>query len=177
LGVISEKRNNELNDLQRQHKKLFSDIDYLINNKLTLLRTNTMTIDDLNNEEARINTKLAEIDAKIKAYDESAQEILRYVITFSELVKNAVLYYEFALDSEKQELVSQIFSELVFSNGKLVKYKAKEGFEALLSKNLVSGSGGRIRTYDLLVTLAPKLLLGVDYIITISYKRFRYFGI
>ena len=151
LGVISEKRNKELDDLHIQRKKVFSDLDYLMNNKLTLLRTNTMTIDDIRAEETRFNLKLAEIDRKIKIYAESAQEMLHYVITFSELVKNASMYYEFALDSEKQEIVSQVFSELVFSDRKLVKYKAKEGFEALLSRNLVSGSPGRTRTYNPLV--------------------------
>lgn len=94
-----------------------------------------MTIENVRAEEGRLTLRLAEIDAKIKAYAETAQEMLHYVITFSELVKNASVYYEFALDSEKREIATQVFSELMFSDKKLVTYKAKEGFEALLNRS------------------------------------------
>ena len=81
--------------------------------------------------------------------------MLRYVITFSELVKNATLYYEHALDSEKREIITQVFSELVFNKRKLVKYKAKDGFEAILNRNWVSGSAARTRTWNHLLTHDP----------------------
>jgi hypothetical protein len=51
---------------------------------------------------------------KIKTYTETAQDILKYVITFSELVK----------------------------------YRAKEGFSALIERGWKSGSPGRDRTCD-----------------------------
>jgi len=140
LGSISERRSKELDDLHIQRKKVFADLDYLMDNKLTLLRTNTMKIEDIKIEEGRLTMRLAEIDSRMKIYAETAQEMLRYVITFSELVKNASAYYEFALDSEKREIATQVFSELVFSERKLVKYNAKEGFEALLNRSWVSGS-------------------------------------
>lgn len=146
LGVISKKRNEDLNDLEMQRKKVFADLDYLMENKFTLLRTNTMTMDEIKNEETRLKLKLAEIDTKIQIYAESTQEMLHYVITFSELVKNASLYYEYALDTEKREIATQVFSELVFNDKKLVNYKAKEGFEALLNRFLVSGSPLRSST-------------------------------
>lgn len=146
LGVISQKRDKALDDLHAQRKKVFADLDYLIMNKLMLLRTNTMSISDVNADEARFNAQMSEIDAQIAIYIESAKEMLRYVITFSELVKNAALYYEHALDEEKRELATQVFSELIFCDGKLVKSTAKEGFDALLSRDWLLGGPTRNRT-------------------------------
>ena len=155
LGVVSNRRDKDLDDLHVQRKKVFADLDYLMDNKLMLLRTDAMTIEDIKVEERRLTLRLAEIDSKINAYGETAQEMLRYVIIFSELIKNASAYYEFALDSEKREIATQVFSELVFSERKLVKYNAKEGFETLLNRSWVSGSPGRIRTYNLRLNRAP----------------------
>ena len=118
-------------------------MDYLTTNKLTLLRTNTMDVNAIRAEESRISLKLAEIEVKMRAQAESAEAILDYVISFSELVKNAYLYYKHALDTEKQELAANVFSELVIYNKKLRSYKAKEGFEALLNRpNMLVGSSG-----------------------------------
>ena len=136
LGVIAAIRNKELDDLHVQQKKWLADMDYLATNKLTLLRTNTMDISAIQDEESRISLKLAEIEVKMRAQTESAEAILDYVISFSELVKNAALYYKHALDTEKQEIAANMFSELVFDGRKLVNYKAKEGFEALLNRKI-----------------------------------------
>jgi site-specific DNA recombinase len=151
LGVIAVNRNKELDDLHVQQKKWLADMDYLTTNKLTLLRTNTMDVDAIRAEENRISSKLSKIDVKIRAQAESAEAMLDYVISFSELVKNAYLYYKHALDTEKQELASNVFSELVIYGRKLQSYKAKEGFEALLNRpNMLvgtAGGGGGTRTH------------------------------
>lgn len=146
LGVISQKRDKALDDLHVQRKKVFADLDYLVTNKLTLLRTNAMNIEDILKEEMRFKSQMAEIDTKIAIYAESAIDMLRYVITFSELVKNAALYYEHALNEEKRELTTQVFTELIFCDGKLVKSTAKEGFDALLSRDWLLGGPTRNRT-------------------------------
>ena len=155
LGVIAANRNKELDDLHVQQKKWLADMDYLATNKLTLLRTNTMDISAIQDEESRISLKLAEIEVKMRAQAESAEAILDYVISFSELVKNAALYYKHALDTEKQEVAMNVFSELVFDGRKLVSYKAKEGFEALLNRQNThigsSGAPSRARTCHLIL--------------------------
>ncbi len=145
LGVIASDRDKNLDDLHIQRKKWLADMDYLTTNKLTLLRTETMDATAIKDEESRIKLHLEEIEAKIKAYADSAEDMLNYVISFSELMKNASLYYEYALDTEKQEIVMNVFSELTFAEGELVNYKAKEGFEALLNRGntLVAPSGAR----------------------------------
>ncbi len=143
LSNLSEKRNKELADLHRQQRKAIDDLDYLVTDKLSLLRTGIFTPNQILDEEGRLSIKLEEINSKIKAYSESAKSMLDYVITFSELVKNASKYFKYALDSEKRELVIQAFSELYIENG-VVKYIAKYGYDALLKRfdapNSQSGS-------------------------------------
>jgi len=79
--------------------------------------------------------------------------MLNHIITFSELVKNANIYYKKALDQEKREIALQVFSELIYKDG-IAQYKPKEGFAALFMRhNVMFGSRGRIRTDDQLVTL------------------------
>ena len=98
-----------------------------------------MTISDIKAGEMRFSAQMTEIDEKIAIYAESAKDMLRYVITFSELVRNASQYYKLALDGEKRELATQVFSELSFNDGELVKSTAKDGFAALLSRDWLLG--------------------------------------
>ena len=160
LASITKIRDKELGDLRAKRQYNTSNLNYLANNKLTLLRTGAMTMEGIKIEEERLNQKIASIDKEITAFGESAQEICRSVITFSELVKHASLYYKFALDTEKREIVTHVFSELVFCDRKLVKLSGKEGFDALLTRNKMPfqllGSGGRIRTYNLFVNSEPR---------------------
>ena len=68
--------------------------------------------------------------------------MLKYVMTFSELVKMANVYYKNALDNEKHVIATQVFSELIIVDRKLASIKAKEGFAALFARHSVtSGSG------------------------------------
>lgn len=107
-------------------------------------------MEEMRREETRLSTAVEDVKTKIQANSESSKAMLDYIITFSELVKNASLYFKYALDSEKHELITQIFSELSINDGEL-KYKAKEGFSALLARsddNFPSfGSPPRARTH------------------------------
>jgi site-specific DNA recombinase len=155
LGKLNQNRDKKLDDLQNRQRNFLADIDYLTTNKITLLRTGSMSIEYVAAELENLETNLATIQTEIKIYTESASDMLKFVISFSQLIKNAGLYFQFALDSEKREIVSSIFTELTFDDKKIVKYKAKEGFDWLLTRNRVSGSAGRDRTYDQLVNSEP----------------------
>ena len=133
LNKITERRNLELETLNRSRGNLLKDLDYLIKDRISILRQQVMSPEALVAEEARITRELDEIEQGIKACTVATKEVLHYVISFSELVKNAALYFEYALDSEKHAIVTQVFSELTIENGKL-KYQAKEGFDALLRR-------------------------------------------
>ena len=152
LENLSNTRNKELDDLHNQRKKSLGDLDYITKNKITLLRSNAMNGEEINQQENQIKKELALINEQALIYQDAVHEMLKYVITFSELVKTANLYYKNALDSEKREIATQVFSELVFTEGQLANFKAKEGFAALLNRfTVISGSRGRIRTDDQLV--------------------------
>ena len=68
-------------------------------------------------------------------HQEAASEMLQYVVMFSELIKMANLYSNHALDTEKREIATQVFTELVFEDKKLVNYVAKDGYKALLERH------------------------------------------
>ena len=162
-----------MSDLQVKQKVILADIDYIAQNKITLLRTGSMDAETMKNEEKRLANKLTTVSDELKAYAESAPEMLKYITTFSELVKDAGAHFKFALDSEKRGITALVFTELIFKEHKLIGYKVKGGFRALLERksttddkndptdpkkktlNVVSGSAGRARTYDPLLNREP----------------------
>jgi DNA invertase Pin-like site-specific DNA recombinase len=143
LNKVTTRRNLELADLYGQLKKAMDDLDYLAKEKLSLLRNQIMTGEQILDEESRLNAFIEDIRARIEANAESSQEMLKYIITFSDLVKNAALYFEHALDTEKRDLATQVFTEL-FLGDRNLKYTPKQGYDALLarfdSKNCLLGS-------------------------------------
>jgi hypothetical protein len=147
IDLASQKRNKGLEDLYGQQRRVYADLDYLKKNKISMLRNKATTIEEYGYDVARLEKELEEIKEKTSAYQEAESDMLKYVLTFSELVKNAKLYYENALDTEKKDIAIQVFSELTFYNGSLATYKAKESFEALFNaRPRTSGSEGGVRT-------------------------------
>ena len=63
---------------------------------------------------------------------------MKEVVKLSELLKDAYLYYQNANPQEKETVIKQIFSELTI-NGNTLKYKCKNGFQALESRFVASG--------------------------------------
>jgi site-specific DNA recombinase len=133
LNKISERRNKELEDMYRQLNKAMADLDYLSKERLSFLRNQVMTIEEMKSEETRLKGILEEVQTKINANSESSRTMLDYIITFSKLIKNAALYFEFALNNEKRELTTQMFTELFVDDG-IVKCVAKDGFSELLKR-------------------------------------------
>ena len=133
LDKISDRRNKELADLRRNLDKILSDFDYLAKDKLSLLRTGVYTPQQILEEEGRLTILLEQAKSKINVYSLSAKAMLDYVIAFSELVKNASTYFQYALDTEKRELTVQVFTELYVENGE-IKFVAKYGYDVLLKR-------------------------------------------
>ena len=105
LSKISEERNRVLDDLHTRQRTVLADIDYLTQNKITLLRTGSMNAEEIMQEQKRLEDKLASVNIEISAYSESAPEMMKFVLTFSELVKDAGIYFKYALDGEKREII------------------------------------------------------------------------
>jgi site-specific DNA recombinase len=140
LARVSAQRDRELADLHAKQRRIAADLSYLAENRVTILRTGVMTAEAVRSDEERLEAELERVNAEIAARGASAQEMLDFTIAFSELVKNASSYFEHALESEKRELTTEVFSELVFKDRRLAKYEAKEGFVALLKRKRQTGS-------------------------------------
>ncbi len=134
LATIAEERDKKLADFIKRQQNIMANIDYLTQERITLLRTGAMDGQSITQEQARLEGQLAAVQGDIRAYSESAKDMLRFVMTFSALAKEASIHYKLALDSEKRDLVMQVFSELTFVDGRLVNYRAKDGFDALLRR-------------------------------------------
>ena len=156
LDKIAEARNNELEDLERERRRIYGDLDYLKKNKISLLRNNVSSAEEYADDVAKLEKELALVEEKMNVFKESEHGMLKYVLTFSELVKMASKYYKHALDSEKQDIITQVFSELTYFNEDF-QLVPKDGFLALfqrhqitektqLASGLPSSSGGGIWT-------------------------------
>lgn len=134
LNKITDRRNSELENTYIKMNKTMKDLDYLCKEKISFLRDSIMRPEEIRNEETRLRQEIERHQEIIRANTESSQKMLEYIISFSDLIKNTALYFEYALDSEKREITNQIFSELYFSDLGL-KYKAKQGFDTLFARN------------------------------------------
>ena len=77
----------EFDDLNAERKRIYADLNYLPKNKISLLRNSTMSIKNIAEEEKKLNKELELIDEKTSAHKEAAGEMLKFIITFSELIK------------------------------------------------------------------------------------------
>ncbi len=133
LDKLTERRNKQVEDLRLQKNKTVENLDYLKKDKLNLLRTGVFAPAQIIEEEGRLQTLLANFEEKIQSLSVSTKAMLEYVISFSELTKHTAAYFTHGLDTEKRDIVIQVFSELYITNGEL-KYVANEAFEALLRR-------------------------------------------
>ncbi len=133
LDKLTERRNKQADDLRLQKSKVVDNLNYLAEDKLNLLRTKVFTPMQLLAEEGRLKALLADYEQKIGALSVSAKAMLEYVISFSELARHVSAYFDHALDTEKRDIVMQVFTELYIENGEL-KYKANEAYNALLQR-------------------------------------------
>jgi site-specific DNA recombinase len=136
IKSLAETRNRKLADLQAKQRAIIADLDYVAQNKITLLRTGAMNPEAIDDEKSRLERKLAEVNAEITIYAESVTDMLKCILTFSELVRNAGIYFRYALDSERREIALMVLSELKFTNREITSHEARDGFGALLSRGM-----------------------------------------
>lgn len=166
LDKISSQRNTEMEDLYRRLKKIMADYDYLIREKITLLRTNAMSLEEITIEEYRLKDEITNIQSHIEANTESTEAMYEYVITFSRLVKERTAYFQYGLDSDKRNIAELMFAELLVFKRNII-CEAKEGYGALLGRLDANyeNCGGPLYLFSKLAQIymeiklsAPKLL-------------------
>ena len=156
LQHIASKRDKETEDLHRQRKRIHKDLDYLRSSKVSLLREKAMSPTEWREEADKLTSELKEVDALLEAQTETEEEMLSYVLSFSELMKSASSLYKDATSQEKRRLAHLVFSELTLVHGKVASYKAKPEFEILLNRPCIQvGSSDWTRTSNPSVTRYP----------------------
>jgi site-specific DNA recombinase len=146
IALLEEKRNKDIEKVERRKKKIREDLAYIRSNKLSLLKTGVYTPEALIEEESKLNEELTVLQGQEQASDVAMHETMKEVQKLSELVKNIVPYYKFATPTEKEKIVRIIFSELTVSENTL-GYKCKNGFECFESRFAALGdpTGSRTR--------------------------------
>lgn len=127
ISLVEEKRQKDIDKIERRKKKIREDLKYLNTNKLILLRTGAYTPEGFLEEEQKLNDELNTLKERENTSDEAMRETMEDITKLSELLKNAVPYYNFANPREKEVIIKIIFSELYISKNTL-EYKLQNGF-------------------------------------------------
>jgi site-specific DNA recombinase len=162
VSLLEEKRHREFEHYDARKKKIREDLLYLHSNRLPLLKTGIYTPETYLEEESRLNIELASLQNAEQTSDVAMHEVIKDLVKLSELLKDGYAYYSFADSREKEQIIRVIFSELSVSGDKL-KYKCKNGFQALESRFVAVGDP---------TTWLSELISHKDYIL-ISLRELR----
>ena len=89
--------------------------------------------ENLREEETRLNAELVSLQVNDEVSGASMSEIVKDIMKLSELLEDVTRLYKSAESPEKEEITRLTFSELSIS-GNTLKYKCKNGFQALASR-------------------------------------------
>lgn len=128
---IADKLQTERADRERRRIRIQEDLEYLRDHKVTLLRSDAYSPEEYRQECERLESNLSEIERELELPADLIAEIHHQAISTSELLKNARLWFDLALDKEKHGIVISVFSELVFKDRELAQVSLKKGFAAL----------------------------------------------
>lgn len=128
LKLFENKRQKELDQLERKKKVVREDLEYLRANKLTLLKTGAYSPQDLLNEENALNAKLNDLHEQEQMSDQAIHEVVKDLLKLSELLENGAIYWDNANSKEKERIARIVFSELLVSENNVV-FSLKDGFK------------------------------------------------
>ena len=145
VSTLEDKRIERLKVISQQKKKLRNELTYLRTNKLSLLKNGVYTGEDYLQEESDIAKKLNQLRGEEEAFDVSMEEVIKDIVFLSELLEDAYLYYTLANPTEKQQIITKVFSELTLS-GDTLNYKCRNGFKVLENRKSLMCDPTRSRT-------------------------------
>lgn len=146
ISTMEDKRVDEMKKIDQEKRKLRDDLSYLRKNKLSLLKNSVYTGEDYLKEESEICNKLEILRKQEEFSDISMQEVVQDIVFLSELLEDVYLYYIWANPTEKQQIITKVFSELTLS-GETLDYKCRNGFKVFEKKKkfLCDPTGNRTR--------------------------------
>jgi len=104
----SRQREAGRDDLQRQRVRIREDLNYLKRHKVALLRAGTYEPEEFRQDVQRLEDEFEVVGRDLAGHQPSRDEILECLISISELLKNAKLWYKMALDVEKHKIVTTV---------------------------------------------------------------------
>jgi len=128
LNRFEDKRKKEIDQLERQKKKIREDLDYLRTNKLSLLKTGAYSPEELIEEENKLDGQLEKVQNQESISDRAISEVVKDLLKLSELLENGSIYWDYANTEEREQIAKIIFSELFVSENS-VDFKLKTGFK------------------------------------------------
>ena len=145
VSTLEDKRLKIIKGLEQEKHKIREDLAYLRKNKLTLLKNRVYSGEDYLTEELDLSQKLEKLQKQEEASDISMQEVIKDVVLLSELLEDAYLYYTLANPTEKQKIITKVFSELTLSESTM-QYKCRNGFKVFENKKSLLCDPTRNRT-------------------------------
>ena len=127
-------------DLALQEKRARDDLRYIRRERITLLRTGSMTAEELSADVVRLEAELADIQKRRAETVESPRNDGVSRLELIELLETAQQTYKSALTQQKHELAALAVLELVIADRKLAGLSPKPGFARLLGADV--GSSG-----------------------------------
>jgi hypothetical protein len=114
--------------MERQKKRIREDLAYLRTNRLSLLKSGAYTPEGIVEEQDHLKAELDRLMEDESISETAMADLMKEVVTLSELIKNVVPVYDFANPHEKEAITRVLFSELFIAQD-ILKYKVKKGFE------------------------------------------------
>ena len=144
ISSLEDTRRTRLNVVEQEKRTLRDNLSYLRKNKLTLLKERVYSGEEYIAAESEIADKLEKLRKEEEASDVSMQEVVKDLVFLSELLEDAYLYYTLANPTEKQQIITKVFSELTLF-GNTFDYKCKNGFKVfeMKKKSLCDPTGNR----------------------------------
>lgn len=128
IALLENKRDKEIEHLERKKKRIREELAYLRSNRIQLLKSGVYDPDSYVEEKERLEGEYDDLHDEEAVSEEAMRELIKEVTLLSELIKNVVPVYDFATPQEKEQIIKVIFSELYISHNTL-KYKVKKGFK------------------------------------------------
>ena len=145
IALLEHKRDKEIDKMERQKKTVREELAYLRANRLPLLKSGAYTPEGIVEELNSLQKKYDALHEEEAISEEAMREVIKEVITLSELIRNVVPVYDFANPHEKEKIIRVIFSELSISQN-VLQYKLKKGFETFDKQLSVFCGPTRART-------------------------------
>ena len=120
---------------ERKKKAIRADLKYLRDNKLSLLKAGVYSPEEWLQEQADKIAELEELQHEEQISERAMHDAMKEVVELSELLKNAVFYYEKANSDEKERIIRLVFSELTITE-KALTFQCTEGFQPLEKRML-----------------------------------------